>query len=171
MGQIARLGAALLGNWQRVLIYGLVIAGALATAAGMGYHQGVKTLWDYQVDQARAAVAIVVKQGKVTERVMVRYVKVKGDAVIVERAVQTEVIHYVEKNPGLCLDAEWGRLHDAATGAVPAAAAGAAGEGRTAPSAAAALETVTENYAGCIRTANRLDALQQWISEQAKLAD
>jgi len=171
MGWISQLGAALLGNWQRVLIYGLVIAGALATAAGMGYHQGVKKLWDYQVDQARAAVAIVVKQGKVTERVRVQYVKIKGESVIVERAVQTEVIRYVEKNPGLCLDAEWRRLHDAGTGAVPDASTGADGEGRAAPSAAAALETVTGNYAGCIRTADRLDALQVWVREQEKLSD
>jgi hypothetical protein len=169
MAWLASIGAALLGNWQRILIYGLVVAGALATAAGMGYHQGVKKLWDYQVDQARAAVAIVVAQGKATERVRVRYVKVKAASVVVERAVETEVIRYVEKNPGLCLDAEWSRLHDESTGAVPGAAAGADGEGRAAPTAAVALATVTGNNARCIRTADKLDALQDWVREQSAL--
>jgi hypothetical protein len=99
----------------------------------------------------------------------VRYVKVKAASVVVERAVETEVIRYVEKNPGLCLDAEWSRLHDESTGAVPGAAAGADGEGRAAPTAAVALATVTGNNARCIRTADKLDALQDWVREQSKL--
>lgn len=33
--------------------------------------------------------------------------------------------------------------------------------------AAAALNTVTENYAACRRTADRLDWLQAWVREQA----
>ena len=156
-------------NWARLAIYGLVIVMALGTAAGIGYHKGVQRLWDYQVEQARAAVAIVVKQGKVTERVVNRYIKVKGDAVVVERTVEKEVTRYVETNPGYCLDADWRRLHDASTGAVPDPAGRTDGEGRTAPTAAGALQTVTENNARCIRTANRLDALQEWAREQQKL--
>jgi len=157
------------GNWARLAIYGLVIVGALATAAGVGYHKGVQRLWDYQVKQAQAAVAIVVQQGKVTERVVHRYIKVKGDAVVVERTVEKEVTRYVETNPGYCLDADWRRLHDASTGAVPDPAGRTDGEGRAAPTAAGALQTVTENNARCIRTANRLDALQEWAREQQKL--
>ena len=165
---MAALLAFVSGNWARLAIYGLVIVGALATAAGVGYHKGVQRLWDYQVKQARAAVAIVVKQGKVTERVVTKYITIKAKAQIVERTVEKEVIRYVDKNPGHCLDPEWGRLHDASTGAVPDPAGGTEDPSR-APTAAEALETVTQNNARCIRTADRLDALQEWVSEQQKV--
>jgi len=167
---IATALAFVSGNWARLTIYGLLIVGALATAAGVGYHKGVQRLWDYQVKQARAAVAIVVKQGKVTERVVTKYITIKAKAQIVERTVEKEVIRYVDKNPGHCLDPEWGRLHDASTGAVPDPAGGADDPGR-APTAAEALETVTQNNARCIRTADRLTALQEWVSEQHKLTE
>jgi len=167
---IATALAFVSGNWARLAIYGLLIVGALATAAGVGYYKGVQRLWDYQVEQARAAVSIVVKQGKVTERVVTKYITIKAKAQIVEHTVEKEVIRYVDKNPGHCLDPEWGRLHDASTGAVPDPASGTDGEGGTAPTAAEALTTATQNNARCIRTANRLDALQKWVTEQAAVA-
>ena len=159
------------GNWMRLAVYGLVILGALATAAGVGYHKGVQRLWDYQVEQAKAAVAIVVRQGKVTERVVTKYITIRAKAQIVEKEVEREVIRYVDKNPGHCLDPEWGRLHDASTGALPDPAGRTDGESRAAPTAADTLETVTQNNARCIRTADRLDALQEWIREQQKLTE
>jgi hypothetical protein len=162
--------AFITANRSRIAIYALVALGALATAAGVGYHKGVQRLWDYQVAQAKAAVAIVVKQGNVTERVVTKYITIRAKAQIVERTVEKEVIRYVDKNPGHCLDPEWGRLHDASTGALPDPTGGTDDPGR-APTAAEALETVTQNNARCIRTADRLTALQEWVSEQQKLTD
>ena len=156
------------GNWARLAIYGLVIVMALGTAAGWGFHLGIKKLWDYQVEQAKQAVKIIVKQGEVTERVVTKYVKVKAKAEVIEKTVEKEVIRYVDKNPGYCLDPDWGRLHDASTGAVPKAGPEPDGEGG-APTAAEALQTVTQNNARCIRTADRLDAIQDWVREQEKV--
>ena len=158
------------GNWSRIAIYGLVIVGALGAAAGVGYHQGVKRLWTYQAEQAKEAVKIVVKQGKVTERVVTKFITIKAKAQIIEKEVEREVIRYVDRNPGSCLDPEWRRLHDASTGTVPDPASGTDGEGGTAPTAAEALTTATQNNARCIRTADRLDALQELVREQAAVA-
>ena len=165
---IASALAFVTGNWSRIAIYGLVIVGALGAAAGVGYHQGVKRLWTYQAEQAKEAVKIVVKQGKVTERVVTKYITIRAKAEVVERTVEKEVIRYVDKNPGHCLDPLWRRLHDASTGTVPDPASGTDDPGG-APTAAEALETVTQNNARCIRTADRLDALQEWVREQQKI--
>lgn len=153
----------------RIAAYGLTALLLLGGAAGWGYHKGVQRLWDYQVEQAQQAVRIIVKQGKVTERVVTKYIKAKSEAVIIEKQVEREVIRYVDKNPGYCLDPEWGRLHDASTGAIPHSPRATDGEGG-APTAAQALETVTQNNARCIRTADRLDALQEWAREQGKVS-
>lgn len=60
----------------------------------------------------------------------------------------------------------WRVLHDAAvSGEVPAAPGGA--DEAPVPAAAAA-ETVVENYGSCRDTADRLDKLQQWIKEVTK---
>src|SRR3990167_955046 len=149
----------------RIIIYGLLIFGALGTAAGVGYHRGVLRLYDYQAKQAQEAVKIITRQGEITEVVVKEYIEVKGKTEVRTRTVEKEVTKYVETNPGMCLDAEWGRLHDASTGAtaVPEAASGVDGKGRETPTAAIALKTVTENNARCIRTADKLDGLQSWV--------
>lgn len=159
----------LLGNWQRLALYAVVVLAVTATLVGYGYHLGVKQLWDYQAKQATEAVRIVKVQGAVTERVVTKYVKVAGATQTVTNTVKEEVVRYVERNPGSCLDAQWGRLHDAAAlnrvpdpESIAHAAPGA-------PAAAAAIETVTENYAACHRTADRLEALQEWVLEQQKV--
>ena len=155
----------LVGGWQRWIIYGALLLAALAVAAGWGYHRGVLKLYDYQVKQAQQAVKIIVKQGEVTERVVTKFIKVKTEAIIVEKIVEKEVTRYAESNPGYCLDPQWRVLHDRSAGAIPKA--GPEPDGTSgAPLAAEALQTVTENYARCIRTANRLDALQAWVTEQ-----
>lgn len=153
----------ILGNWQRLLLYGTILLAIGTILIGYGYHKGSQRLYEYQADQAKAAVAIVVKQGKATEKIVTRYVKVKGDTQVVTTTIEKEVVRYAESNPGTCLDGAWRRLHDAAaTNAVPGPASLADGESR-APPAAAALNTVTENYAACHRTADKLDALQDWV--------
>lgn len=147
-----------------------VLLAVAAVAAGVwfhGYATGRDQLDDYINEQAQAAVRVVVKQAAATEKIVTRYVKVKGATVVVTRTVEKEVVRYADANPGLCLDADWRRLHDtAAANAVPGAAGGAAGEGGAAPPAAVALQSVAENYAACHRTADRLDALQDWVRAQ-----
>jgi hypothetical protein len=82
---------------------------------GHGYMTGKSKLIEYQAAQATEAARIVVLQGEVTERVITRYIKVKGDTEIVTREVEREVTRYAQANPdGLCIDAEWVRLHNAA---------------------------------------------------------
>ena len=161
--------AALLGNWQRLVIYGLLIAGVLAASAGWGYMKGVERLYAYQAKQATQAVKIVVKQGEATERVVTRYVKVKGTTQVVTQTVEKEVVRYVETNPGPCLDAEWRRLHDTAAANTLPETTPRADDPGGAPTAAQALEAVTGSYAACHRTADRLEALQAWVRAQAEV--
>jgi hypothetical protein len=101
----------------------LVVA---ALAAGLwfnGYATGRGKLDDYIGKQATAAVAVVVKQGKATERVVTKYIKVAGKTKVVTETVEKEVIKYANANPGLCLDPGWRLLHDAAAlNALPAGA-------------------------------------------------
>jgi hypothetical protein len=167
---ILKIFGSVAGGWQAIVIYGLLAAGVLAGAAGWGYMQGMENLYEYQGKQAVQAVNIVVKQGEVTERVIVRYVKVKGETRTVTQTVEKEVIKYVEKNTGNCLDSEWGLLHDAAAANTVSTPPGRADGASGAPTAAEALQAVTDSYAACHRTADRLDALQAWVRDQAKVA-
>ena len=161
--------AMLLGNWQRIALYAVVILFALSTAAGIGYHRGVKQLWDYQVEQAKEAVKVVVKQGAVTERIVTKYVKVQGRTRVITNTVEREVVKYADTNTGSCLDAAWGRLHDAAATRAFPEAPGPSDGASGAPTAAAALETTTGNYAKHHACVDRLDALQEWVKAQAEL--
>lgn len=115
--------------------------------------------------------AIVVKRGEVTEKVVTRYVKVEGETRVVTNTIEKEVIRY--ENPGYCLDAAWGELHDDSAANTVSDPAGRADDTSRAPTAAGALETVTANYAACHRTADKLDALQAWVKgqESVGLAD
>lgn len=152
---------------ERYIIYGLVILGVLGAAWGHGYMKGSNRLYAYQAEQAKEGARVVVKQGAATERVVTRYIKVAGATQTVTVTVEKEVERYA--NTGYCLDGAWRRLHDAAaSNAVPAAPGLADGESG-APEAARALQTVTGNYAACHRTADRLDALQHWVREQADI--
>jgi len=163
------LFGAVAGGWQSIVIYALLAAGVLAGAAGWGYMQGMENLYEYQGKQAQQAIKVVVKQGEATERVIVNYVKVKGETRTVTQTVEKEVIKYVATNPGHCLDSEWGLLHDAAAANTVSTPPGRADGAGGAPTAAEALQAVTDSYAACHRTADRLDALQAWVREQAKV--
>lgn len=112
----------LLSQWQRLLLYAAVAAAVLGVAWFHGYTRGELKLADYKAAQATEAVKIVVKQGAVTQKVLTRYVEVAGETNTVTKTVEKEVIRYVDQNPGLCLDADWRRLHDdAARNTVPGA--------------------------------------------------
>jgi hypothetical protein len=159
----------ILGNWQRLALYAALAAVLAAGLWGHGYYKGLEQLWNWQAEQAVAVARVAARRAEINARDVVKYIKTAARSEIVERVVEKEVVRYVETNPGHCLDAEWRRLHDASTGAVPGAAGGTDAAGGTAPTAAAALETVTQNNARCIRTADRLDALQEWVRTQCEV--
>jgi hypothetical protein len=131
-----------------------------------GNQHGTQKLTDYQAAQVLATEKVIVKQGKITERVVTEYVEVKTKAQVVTQTIQTQVTKYAEAAPRLTLDANWVRLHDsAALGALPDPAGNADGTpGET--TAAQALQAVTENYGACLRNADKLSALQDWVKRQ-----
>ena len=158
--------AFVIANYGRFIAYGVAVLAVASTIWLHGYGRGVQKLYDYQVAQATEAVKVIVKQGAVTERIVTKYVKVQARTRVITNTIEREVVRYAESNPSSCLDTDWGRLHDAATGAIseaPLHPDGAAG----APKAAAAIDTITANYAACNRNADRLTALQEWVMEQA----
>jgi hypothetical protein len=157
------------GNWQRLVIYGLLILGLLSAAAGWGYMHGVQRLYDYQVKQANQAVKIIIKQGAATERILIKYIKVKGKTEYVTQTITERVTEYAQTNPGNCLDTAWGRLHDSAAANTISNSSARMDDSSGTPAAATALETVTKNYAACHRTADRLDAVQEWLTKQSKI--
>ncbi len=157
----------LTGPYGLLIKWGVIAALASSFAAFFwikGDEHGTQKLVDYVGRQATESVRIARGRDVVTERVVTEFVKVQGRTRTVTETIEKEVIKYA--NASDCLDAEWRRLHDnAALDAVPDAGRKADGEGG-APTAAAALGTVTKNYAGCNRTADRLDALQTWVRQQ-----
>lgn len=160
---------ALLAKWA-------VIAALAVSLLGYGWvkgnEHGTAKLDAYVGAQAVQKLAIITKQGEVTERVVVQYRdRVVHDAGITTTITQ-EVTKYVEGKPlalACMLDNRWVRLHDAsAAGVVPPPPDGTdAAPGGV--SAAAALPTVTENYARANRNAARLSALQKWADEQSRV--
>lgn len=158
-------------QWQRIIIYALL---ALLIGGGLwvnGFIHGREQLSDYKITQALKAAKIIVKQGKVTEKVVVRYIEQEAKTKIVTKTIEKEVIKYVNENPDTyTLDDEWGRLHDdAATNTISESSGTGDGTSREAPTAAEALQTVTENYAICNRNTDKLNTLQEWIREQEKI--
>lgn len=148
----------------RYLVYGLVILLILGMAWAKGYEMGERKLWEYQAEQAKQETRIAKAREVVTTQTVVRYVKIKQSSEEIENAVKLGVSNYAKANAGYCLDAGWRSLHDAAAlNGIPAAASGPP----TAPRASEALEGVTASYAACHRTADRLEALQGWVKEQA----
>lgn len=114
------LAAAKALDWWRIAAYALLVVLVLGAAMGYGYHLGVQQLWDYQVEQAQQTVRVVVKQGKVTEKVRVIYRTRKEKEESEDATVKAQVDTYGKRNPTACLDDEWRGLHDgAATGALP----------------------------------------------------
>jgi hypothetical protein len=167
IGWVLKIGGFFLGNWQRIAIYALVAVLTHGAAAGWGYMRGVQRLWDYQAEQARQAVKLVVRQAAATVKVITEYIQVAGKTEFVTRFVEKEVEVYVETHPdSRQLDARWGQLHDAAALNIVPGSPGQDHGTIGAPTAAEATTTTTQNYAACHRTADRLDACQAWIRGQ-----
>ena len=157
---------SLIGGWQRYAVYGALGLAVGGMCFGYGYHRGIRNLWEYQAEQARAAIPVIVKQGAVTERVVTKYrdriVRVKGDTVTLTK----EVTVYVPASADPVLPAGWLLLHDAAaTSTVPPAPDGI---DVAAPAIAAsqALKGVVGNYGACHATEAQLLELQAWVRAQ-----
>lgn len=165
--------------WLPIWAWRWIFIGALGVALVVfgwikGNEHGTQKLADYQGRQAAASAKVITRQGKATERVVKRYVKVKGETEVVTKTVKEEVTKYVESKPlalACALDNRWLRLHDAAAiGAVPptpAADDGASG----AVTAAAALPGITDNYARAHRNEDKLTFCQNWVREQFKASN
>lgn len=157
---------ALLAKWGVIAV---LVAAFAAFFWFKGNEHGTQKLIDYQAAQAREQIRIVKGREVVTTTVVTKYIKVKGDTVTVTKNIEKEVGNYASTNTGLCLDPAWRWLHDAAAANV-VPDPGLKPDGKVgAPEAATAIQTVTENYAACHRTADRLDALQDWVREQGKV--
>lgn len=154
----------LLGN--RWVIYGILAFVGVGLCCAKSYMWGSERYFkEKERQQAEATRIAGVRTQLVTEEV-IKYIKVAGKTEIVTREVEKEVKVYA--NTTNCLDPEWRRLHDAAALNVaepPAGTEPASG----APSAAESIATVTENYARCHRTADRLDAIQELWRKQSQV--
>lgn len=153
----------------RLLAIGLAMVALFGFGWLKGNEHGTAKLTEYIGAQAKEGVRIVTKQGQVTEKIVIQYVKVAGATKVVKETVEKEVIKYAESNPGYCLDARWRLLHDAAASNTLPDATRLTDGTISAPRAAEALDTVSANYANCNAAEDRLDALQSWVTKQTKV--
>ena len=145
----------------------LAVAVAIGLAGFKGYQLGAGKLETYRAEQLQEATRINLVRGKITERIVIKYIKVAGKTEYVTRWIEKEVANY--ENDTACLDTDFRRLHDAAaTNAVPETSTGTNDLAGAPPTAAETLQTVAENYARANRTADKLEALQQWVKEQSE---
>lgn len=162
-------------NLARILVYGALVFVYSLLCFFLGYSKGVKKLYEFQTKQATESVKLVVRQGAATEKVVVKYIHIREKAKPVVRTIEREVIRYAETakpvvDEAHCLSPSWGVLHDAAAAQSVPDTTGRTYAAREAPTAAAAIRTVSENYAVCHETADQLEALQEWVREQHRLS-
>ena len=161
---IATIISFFAGGWMRWALLAVIITAALAFEREHLINEGrTQVIAETKV----AAAKIVVKQGEATVKIVDHYHETQGKTKTEIQYVDREVTKYAEQNTSYCLDAEWGKLHDSsAINAISNSSIGT-DAARGAPTAATALEVVTENYARDHRTADRLDALQDWVRQQS----
>lgn len=153
-------------GWQRYAVYGALALALLAVAWVHGYSRGERKLWEYQAEQAKAAVPIIVKQGETTERIVTRWREKAAEVKVVTQTVEKEVVRYVPPSADPVLGLGWVYLHDAAAvGAVPKPAEGV-DVSSPALASSEALRGVVGNYGTCHATALQLMALQEWVRSQ-----
>lgn len=129
----------------------------------------VQGKWDAAVKAAaKAEQKVVAKQDAVSARVVTKYVD--RVQVVHERAaaITREVIRYVPSD-SCPLPAGFRVVHDAAAMQSQLPDPAAVADAAPVPAQTAA-QTVADNYGTCHETEARLTALQEWVSEQAKLA-
>lgn len=98
----------------KVLAALLLVLASMITGCVFGVRLEGKKHAEYVAAEARQAVAVVVKQGAVTERVVTRFVKVEAAREAVAATIANEVAN--APDTGACLDTDWRRLHDRAAG-------------------------------------------------------
>lgn len=116
--------SALLNPW--IL---LAILAAFGWAGFKGYQIGAGKLETYRAEQLHQATKINTKRAQVTELVVTKYVQVAGKTEFVTRWIEKEVSDYAQANPdGMCLDDNWGGVHERAVlNTIPGPARGADG--------------------------------------------
>ena len=155
--------------WRWLAILFIAIA---FVAAGEIHGRGViQERWNEAIGKAAAeAVRIVRVQGAETEKVVTKYRDRVGAERVVTETIEKEVTKYVESKPlalACLLDTRWVQLHDAAAGSLPASSGGTDVPSGT--TVAAALSTITENYARANRNAAKLTSLQEWVRAQEQV--
>lgn len=156
-------------QWQRWLVWAGLIG---VTAAGIwfhGYSKGLEKVDQERLELALEKTKLALERGKVNEKVLIRYVTRTKDATKTTDQLAADIRAYETHNPTSVLDARWRVLHDAAARRELPAAANDADGAAQAPTAAAALSTVSANYTACHETADQLEALQDWIKEQTQI--
>lgn len=152
----------LLGNWQRFAVYAALIALVLGMAELDGYRRGEKKLWEYQAEQARAAVVIVKKIEVVKETVRVPYIKRETVIQKVFVEIEKESTH-VPSRPACNITFGWMRGHNAAADAGrPEGALDDPGD--TGITEAQALAAVQANYRAYQEVANDLTACRGFVN-------
>lgn len=155
----------------RLVAYGVAILAVVAVLVGYGYHLGLRELWEYQAEQARAAVPIVRAQGEVTVRTVTEYrdriVKVKGET----EYIIEEVPVYVPAAADPVLGRGWVHLHDAAASRTVPDPAGRADAAAPELAASQAIKGVVANYGTCHAIGAQLVSLQQWVCREYRVAN
>ena len=151
---------------ERYLLYAAL---GLAVASGIwmhGYSRGEIKLFEYQAEQALAAVPVIVRQGEVTEKIITRWRTKAAEIVVRTEVIEKEIVRYVPAAADPVLGAGWVWMHDrAATGAISEAPAGA---DVAAPAIASsqALKGIVGNYGTCHGYVLQLLTLQAWVQQQ-----
>jgi hypothetical protein len=170
---LIQFGTSILGQWQRILVYGVLILSVVGAIWFHGYHKGVLRLYDYQAKQANEAVKLIVKQGKVTERVVTKYItQVRYKTDVITKTVEKEVVRYVQAGIDSCPISRAGvMLHNSAASNTVPDTAGTTDGTPSEVKASTLIQTCTANYATYHETADRLRALQEWIKLQQEVAE
>lgn len=155
------------GKWA---IIGLLVAAVAAFSWFKGNEHGTEKLNTYVAKQAAESTRIAGVRSVITERVVMKYLTVTVPKTqLVTNTIEKEIVRYEAAKLDTCnLSVAGVVLHDsAALNAVPDAAR-SLDDSASGTQTAALVKTATENYATCHVTADRLRALQSWVSEQEK---
>jgi len=158
-----------IGGWQRWLIYGALLLAYGLVAAGVGYHKGVQQLWDYKVEQLKAAIKIITKIQKEIEIVREEHVIREVEIVEVTKFVEKEAPH-VPVRAACNITAGWMRYHDHAADGQDRPLEGSVDDTRdTGITEAQAARVVAENYVRYHQVANDLKACRNFVRGVAKI--
>lgn len=165
--------AAIGGFLRRVPLWVYVAGGLLLAGALYGHWRfnagqaDIQGKWDAQKAKDEAEIArLRLESGKVTERVVTKYVDREKKIYVAGETIVKKVPVYISRDlPELPPAFRW--LHDhAAQGTVPGPAIPADVQ-TVAPQDVAS--TVASNYTQCLATAEQLMALQEWVTEQKRI--